>query len=265
MVYFDKKNSRLIFIEKSPTSAFWDKLWTKHDLEKLFTKKRIDLLVLPTTRKYLKKGSKILEGGCGHGSFVYHLNKAGYKCIGVDFAKKTISRVNKFLPDLPIHYGDVTKLKYKSNSFDGYWSLGVIEHFYQGYEPILKEIKRVVKKKGFVFITFPYFSPLRRYKANRGSYPQVNFRRSPKEFYQFALNDQKVISDLEKLGFELVEKKPFDGFAGLRKETPSLSFIWKPLTDWSEKNYFVAGIRFIVSKVVERWTSHSILLVLQKR
>lgn len=40
---------------------------------------------------------------------------------------------------------DVRKLQFADGFFDGYWSLGVIEYFWEGYNEIVNEVKRVIK------------------------------------------------------------------------------------------------------------------------
>jgi ubiquinone/menaquinone biosynthesis C-methylase UbiE len=265
VVFFDSKNKRLVFVEQSPDSSFWDKLWTTKNIKKAITTQKTDLVVLPSTKKYLKIGNKILEGGCGDGFFVYELEKYGFDCTGVDFATKTVTAINKHFPQLKVYQGDVRKLEFKTSSFDGYWSLGVIEHFYQGYTEILNEIKRVLKPDGYAFVTFPYLSPLRKWKGDLGLYPQFTQKQQLKDFYQFALNKDAVIKDFKKQGFKLIEQKPFDGFSGLRKEVGFLRFLTNPITKYSEKNILVMAVRFLISKLVEPFASHAILLVFQKK
>ena len=58
--------------------------------------------------KYLKDGARILEGGCGNGSWVKYLNNQGYHCVGtdineviLDIAKK--ERLNLLLKSLKNH------------------------------------------------------------------------------------------------------------------------------------------------------------------
>jgi len=73
--YFDKKNNRLVFIEEKADSKFWDRHWDnyKKNLEKIRKKKVYRGFVVKYTNKFLKPGSKILEGGCGLGANVYAL------------------------------------------------------------------------------------------------------------------------------------------------------------------------------------------------
>ena len=48
---------------------------------------------------------------------------------------------------------DLDDLPVEDESVDGYWSLGVIEHFYDGYGEILSEMHRVIKRDGFFDIS----------------------------------------------------------------------------------------------------------------
>ena len=262
--YYDPKNNRLIYLVQKADSTFWDQRWKTKDIRAEITGKKYDFLVLPATGKYLAPGSKILEGGCGHGTFVYSLNKAGYDCIGVDFARETIKRIKKALPVLNVRYGDLRNLNFPDNHFDGYWSIGVIEHFWKGYGQILKEMKRVVKPNGYLFLTFPYMSPLRNLKSKMGAYPPANFNHEPADFYQFALDSKNVIKSVENHGFKLIGKKPFDGFRGLQSELKFLNFLLKPIDILSNNHILGQALRFLIARTVQPFAAHSILLVFRK-
>ena len=171
MRYYDTENRRLVYIEQRATPEFWDRQWEDEKLKKSILAGIKERFVFPTTKHYLKLGAKILEGGCGKGHFVYSLYARGYDAYGVDFAEKTVKRVNTLIPELKIRLGDVRQLEFPDATFHGYWSLGVIEHFPEGYDPIAKEMLRVLKPGGYLFLTFPYMSPLRRLKTYFGAYP----------------------------------------------------------------------------------------------
>jgi 2-polyprenyl-3-methyl-5-hydroxy-6-metoxy-1,4-benzoquinol methylase len=81
-------------------------------------------------KKYLPyKNNRILEGGCGDGHLVDAMNYWGYKVVGVDFAPKTVAKIKEVMPGLDVRLGDVQALDFEDEYFDGYWSMGVIEHF----------------------------------------------------------------------------------------------------------------------------------------
>lgn len=263
--YFDKNQNRLIYLGQKASHSFWDNRWVVEDIKKEVTGKKYDFIVLPTTKKYLEHGSKILEGGCGHGTFVFSLNQAGYDCVGVDFAKNTIRQLKRSVPSLNVQYQDLRNLNFPNDHFDGYWSIGVIEHFYNGYDQVLKEMQRVIKPKGYLFLTFPYMSPLRVLKSKLGIYPVANFVKDPSDFYQFALNSKSVIKSVENHGFKLLQKKPFDGFRGLQSELKFLNSILGPIDELSQKSILGKALRFLIARFVQPLASHSILLVFRKK
>lgn len=108
---------------------------------------------------YLPKG-RILEVGCGDGKYVFYLERLGYEVYGIDFVEEVIAR-NKAISQKsgignPSRFKamDVNNLQFPEGYFDGYLSMGVIEHFQDPTTP-LKEAYRVLKKGGICFITVP--------------------------------------------------------------------------------------------------------------
>jgi len=254
--YYDKNNNRLVFIEKKADSKFWDKHWNgnKNSFKNQYTPK--SNFVVRYTQKFLPKGSKILEGGCGLSQNVYKLHKWGYNCIGIDYASETVKLIKNTFPELDIRLGDVRNLKFKNDSFDGYWSLGVIEHFYKDYEKILDEMSRVVKKRGYVFITFPHMSLLRRVKARLALYPEwIEKKENINCFYQFALDEKEVIKNFKKQGFKIVERHYLDGYGGAERELPLLKNLNK------RRNILARILVFLIKSLSSRFCSHIILLI----
>ena len=106
---------------------------------------------------------KILEGGCGVGKYVIAYRRLGYDIVGVDFSSETIKRLkNEVDKDLPVYEADITALPFEDNTFDCYYSGGVIEHFEEGPDKALKEARRVLKKDGILLATVPYVNLIRR-------------------------------------------------------------------------------------------------------
>jgi ubiquinone/menaquinone biosynthesis C-methylase UbiE len=262
--YYDKENNRLIYTGKVSDANYWDAHWDKNTIEKLYPKKisPFDYVVI-NTKKYLPAGSLILEGGCGTGQQVFKLQKSGYKAIGIDYAQKTVETVKQAKPELDIRLGDVRKLGFEDEYFDGYWSFGVIEHFYNGYDKIINEMHRVIKPSGYLFITFPHMSRLRKIKARRGKYPYWTAKEKDIEnFYQFALDDKTVINDLENLGFQLIKKQHLAGIKGLKDEIKAVK---KPLQKIFDSRSFIGmATSKVISMIFNGFSSHSVLLVLQK-
>jgi len=226
MRYLDKKNQRLVYIQQAATPNFWDSFWhTERIRDKIIDLSKYSFIPNITKKFLMPEDGPILEGGCGNAYNVYALYKEGFNCIGVDFAEKTIRLVNESFPELDVRVGDVRKLNFPDNYFAGYWSLGVIEHFWDGYEEIAAEMRRVIKPNGYLFVGFPYMSPVRRLKAKLNMY-EIYDKQKTDNFYQFALNIKNVRKYFEKLGFSLIGMKRSDGIKGAIEE---FSFLKKPL------------------------------------
>ena len=227
--YYDKQNKCLVYIDTGANGAFWDSIWNVDNFEEL-VKIKNNPFIIDNTKRYLPTGSRILEGGCGRGDKVYALYSHGYDVYGVDYAKETIKKINRCVPEIKVTYGDVRKLDFEDGFFDGYWSLGVIEHFYNGYDEIINEMYRVLKHGGVLFMTVPSMSCIRKFKAKVGRYPQyLENEEMVKNFYQFVLNPKQVIKKFENKGFKLLEIRKIEGVYGVSNEVNFLGRVFQYL------------------------------------
>lgn len=260
-VYYDKSENRLVYVQAAATPDFWDAHWESDQLKKLI--RRGHSFVVNQTRLFLAEGSWILEGGCGQANSVWGLHNAGFKSIGIDFAENTVSAIKEVAPELDIRLGDVRSLSFEDATFDGYWSLGVIEHFYEGYQQILEEMRRVIKPGGYLFLTVPAMSPLRCLKAGRGAYPAfIPNENNIKAFYQYALDPKRVIRDFEANGFNTISTHGMDGLKGLKDEITILKPILQRLYDGKGK--FNACIKKYANKILIP-TYHMMYFVMQRQ
>jgi SAM-dependent methyltransferase len=201
-VVYSPTANRLIYFDEKATPEFWETRWRAAG-EPPPPGPRDE--VVTVTTKYLSIGSRILEGGCGRANKVKALADAGFEAIGVDFAEDAVGRAQLYYPQLDIRQGDVRSLKFPDAYFDGYWSIGVIEHFWDGYDAILAEAHRVLRADGILFLTAPWLSPFRKYKARVGGYVRSDFNHEPEGFYQYALGRQEVSAQLARHGFNLMQ------------------------------------------------------------
>ena len=261
-VYYSKNKKSLVYISKKATPDFWDAQWDGN-LKNLDRFYKDNSYVSKITSKYLPKNSVIVEGGCGRANHVYALKKNGYRAIGIDFAPETVSFVNKHFSELDVRLGDVMQLDLEEQSVDAYWSLGVIEHFFNGYKKIAEESSRILKKKGYIFLTFPSMNILRKIKAKLGLYP-IYKNQDKENFYQFALDPDQVIYQFKNLNFDLISKKRTNGFKGLKDESPKfLRLIFQRMYD---SDLMVNKLfSLIISKTMSFFCGHSIILVLRKK
>jgi SAM-dependent methyltransferase len=253
----------LAYFQQAATPEFWDRQWQVGDLRTWLQTRRAEDLHIQAVKRYLPPGSIVLEGGCGRGQMVYALQVNGYQAIGIDFAARTVQAIRQVMPELNVLLGDVRNLPVADGFLDGYVSVGVIEHFWEGYNPILDEMYRTLRPGGFLFISFPHMSPLRRWKVRLGVYPigkKTEYATRRDIFYQFALPDGQVRRDLERLGFRLLERLSYDAIKGLKDEVAFLRTWLQPIYDGKKHRH----LRPLLARLLRPFASHCVFLVMQK-
>jgi SAM-dependent methyltransferase len=121
------------------------------------TKKEITYL-----KKILNKKQNILDAGCGYGRFTIPLAKQGYNIEGIDITpvliKKAKQSAKKEKLRINFKLGDIRRLPYKNDSFDAIicmWSVLIEIKNKKDQIKIIKEMLRVLTKKGFALIELP--------------------------------------------------------------------------------------------------------------
>lgn len=227
------EGQRLVYYRRSADAEFWDNHWQTNFSAKLYRwaeKGELKDFEEPFTR-YLPQQGRILEAGCGLSQYVLALRVRGYDCEGVEWGTETVNMVHQFYPDLPIRVGDVTRLETPDGYYDGYISLGVVEHRQAGPDPFLKEAHRVLSDEGILLLSVPYFHPLRRAKARLGLYKGEQMGLS---FYQYAFTIEEMSQILQNAGFRVITTFGYSGYKGIKDETPLLRQMvkWRPF-DWA--------------------------------
>ena len=254
------KADRLVYLEEQATPEFWDARWEAEG-SPLPVGPRDE--VLTVTPKYLAAGARVLEGGCGRANKVKAMSDAGFDAVGLDFADETVRQARKNYPGIDIRSGDVRSLDFSDDSFDGYWSLGVIEHFWDGYDVILSEAARVIRSDGFLFLTAPWFSPYRKRKANSGAYQEMDFVGEPDSFYQFALTREEIQSRLQHHGFKLLR---WQGLASEISMRDDMTAFRQPV-DWllgSRGSIVKRVLRRSITSGMNHYCGHTFLAVARR-
>ncbi|MFC1534662.1 class I SAM-dependent methyltransferase [Thermodesulfobacteriota bacterium] len=261
--YYDPIERRLVYCSQRASPEFWDAHWERNYFEQAIKGQR-NWFIIKITRHFLNHGSRVIDGGCGWGDKVYSLNQAGFDAYGVDYTVNTVKLIHQYAPGLKIFHSDVRELPFKTDFFDGYWSLGVIEHFYEGYDSIASEMARVLRPGGYLFLMFPCMSPLRRLKSRLSSYPNLpgSFDPEKDRFYQFALNVDTVVDQLKRLGFHLRFKLRTAGVKGIKDEIPSLKPFLQRL--FNSTSLPLKSLRVLLDVLLSPFGGHGILLILRK-
>jgi 2-polyprenyl-3-methyl-5-hydroxy-6-metoxy-1,4-benzoquinol methylase len=258
----DPQGNRLLYLSCAADEQFWDEKWKK-SARATFANPPSHGFTVRVTRRYLSPGSRVLEGGCGLGDVVNALHKAGYAVTGIDYAPKVVQAINAHWPHLNVTEGDVRHLPCEDGYYDGYWSIGVIEHFPDGYDAIAREMRRSLRSGGYLFLSFPSFNPFRHSRAAAGKYTQLTANpESMSDFYQYALDPSNVRSKFESFGFELVEHRGISSLLGLADEWRVAAAVQRFLDCFPPR--VGSGISMAMDLLLGRYAGHSCLLILRK-
>jgi len=203
---------------------FWESNWTENDIGQCLRFCAVDPL-RPLFERYSRPGDLMLEGGCGLGQYVAYWAWRGRRVVGLDFAKRALARIKGWSPRAGLVAGDVARLPFPDETFDLYYSGGVVEHFEAGAEAALREAARVLKPGGVLLISVPYFSPLRRallpfkrplWTPLRGPFEAEGSPQEGHRFFQYAYAPRAFETMLAHAGLRVVERQGFAVVWGLR-------------------------------------------------
>ena len=119
------------------------------------------LLIRPrlhrTLRGNVARGAQVLHAGCGGGQVDQGLHEE-LRITALDISPEALLLYQVHNPEAHrVRHGDILALPFADASFDGYYSLGVIEHFTeQEIERILAEASRVLRPNGKVILFWPH-------------------------------------------------------------------------------------------------------------
>lgn len=95
--------------------------------------------------------SVLLDMGCGTGNYTAALQQVAKSVIGIDVSMGMIEQARAKFPALRFICGDVTKLPFDSETFDGAFAIQVLHHV-KKKGIFLREAHRVLRKGAYVAI-----------------------------------------------------------------------------------------------------------------
>lgn len=110
--------------------------------------------VLEEFCSYLPKNGRILDAGCGAGvPCTRFLLDAGFQVVGVDFSSSMLRLAKKSVPEANLVKGDMTRLGFRDNSFDGMVALYSIIHVpREMHASLYHSFHRILKPDGVMLI-----------------------------------------------------------------------------------------------------------------
>lgn len=166
----------------------WNEIFKKAG--KVFTGIQEDI---PKIANIFKKHNvrKILDLGCGSGRHTVYFAKEGFDVFGFDIAEEGINITKSWLKkedsQANLKVGSIyDKLPYPNDFFDAIVSTSVIHHEkIQNIRKLIKEVRRVLKPKGLIFITvrrrkfrkkWPKFTIIERFRKQKVRYKIIGPR-----------------------------------------------------------------------------------------
>lgn len=211
------------------------------------------------------RDGRVLEAGCGGGRLMHAFGSIGFDVYGVDYAEEAVGRLRPLFPPNHVAVADVTATGFANEYFSAYWSVGVIEHFVDGFGPVAAEAARVLKVGAHAFVAFPHMSHTRRAKALLSIYDKQDGlddtqRRS---FNQYALRGSVVRGVFEAHGFRLVWSHPYGAVLGWIEEIP----IARPgmTAVYARPGWPAKGMRYALEVSLGSFMGHSLLQVYEKQ
>lgn len=159
----------------------------------------------PVFERWLPKGGKVLEAGCGIGRWLVWLRRRGYEVFGLDLSQEALDRIRCEVADLPLMRANALAIPAPAAVFDAILSLGVVEHDTAGPERALSELRRVLKPGGLLFLSVPFNNRFRRLLFNqvlRGAERLFRHRGRAMEFAEYRFDCGEITGFLRSTGFE---------------------------------------------------------------
>ena len=162
-----------IFSKSIPSDQELERYYSdEYELTEFFspiTKKRYNEIL--DGFEHLRQTNNLLDVGTGSAFFAEIAIQRGWNVYGTELTDKTIQTAEQ--KGLKMSKGKLEDLNFETDLFDLVIGIEVIEHLSHP-QPFVKEIQRVVRKGGKVYITTPNFNSYLRRKL-KGQYDVIEY------------------------------------------------------------------------------------------
>jgi len=124
--------------------------------------------------KYVKKGAKVLDAGCGNGRFYDLLKNKKVDYLGIDNSSSLLEKARENFPHAQFQLGDMVDLDLPDERFDVVFSIASFHHLpgRRLRKQAIQEMHRVLRSNGVLILTvwnlfqLKYLAPLMRSVAH---------------------------------------------------------------------------------------------------
>jgi SAM-dependent methyltransferase len=158
--------------------------------------------------KYLPKQGLILEAGCGLGRWVFFLRDHGYTVQGIEISEQALTIIRPHDPEGYVQKGDIRAISVADHSVEAVISLGVMEHFKEGPQELLKETDRILASHGILLISIPPTNIIRQFMVHPLHTLKFALKKMRGETYAFAeyrYTEKEFKTHLSKSGFVIID------------------------------------------------------------
>jgi ubiquinone/menaquinone biosynthesis C-methylase UbiE len=113
-----------------------------------------DKLLWDEFLKHVKRGSKLLDLGCGTGSTAKYFFQKGMRVEGVDLSPRMIAVASGRFPEIVFRREDIRKLRYPPGRFDAVWAGYSLFHMPRNdFETVVAKTRRLLTVAGIFGLT----------------------------------------------------------------------------------------------------------------
>ena len=171
-------------------SRFWGKDFTLHDWG---YKELAEFASLVRNNG----GNRVLDLGCGSGVQTKLLFKKGLDVVGLDLSPKMINEAKKRVPEAKFVVGDMTKMEFTDEAFDGVYARASLLHIPKKLIPkVLKSIHKILTSDGIFYLAL---------KEGEGEeiVEEERYGKKVRRFFSF-FNTSEIKKLLSQSGFQVI-------------------------------------------------------------
>jgi 2-polyprenyl-3-methyl-5-hydroxy-6-metoxy-1,4-benzoquinol methylase len=153
--YHSCRKCKLVFIDPLPTTADYEKMYSVSYHDKFYFNNEPKHPGAIEVAEQFIQGKKILDYGCGDASFIKTFHRKGYSCIGVEYEKELVQRLQNETEGIQFFTPEEFFLNAKESSFSMIHLGDVLEHVAEPNELLAKLHKYLIKGSGVLFVEGP--------------------------------------------------------------------------------------------------------------